>query len=99
MSKTFVLEMCHLLMGESADLVNAYGLNGKGEEAIELFNRIPLEIISESIYVCVLNACSHSGLIEEGGRIFNMIPHEQRTERIYASMVRDISCLLELICE
>ena len=83
--------MCHLLIGESVNLVNAYGLNGKGEEAIELFNRIPLEMIDSWVYVCVLNACSHGGLIEEGERIFNMIPQKQRTDKIYASMVSGIT--------
>lgn len=74
-------------------LVHANGLNGKGKEAIELFNRIPLEMIDNWIYVCVLNACSHSGLIEEGEKIFNLIPQQQRTEKIYTSMVSDIFSL------
>ena len=90
--------MCHLLIDESINLVNAYGLNGKDKEAIELFNRIPLEIINEWIYVCVLNACSHSGLIEEGEMIFNLISPKQRTEKIYTSMVSDRSSLVKLIC-
>jgi pentatricopeptide repeat protein len=72
-------------------------LNGKGKEAIELFNKIPLEMIDNWIYVCVLNACSHSGLIEEGEKIFNMIPHKQRTEKIYTSMVSDIFSFNEFI--
>ena len=89
--------MCHLLIGESVNLVNAYGLNGKGEEAIELFNRIPLEMIDSWVYVCVLNACSHGGLIEEGERIFNMIPQKQRIDQIYASMVSGITNEIDLL--
>ena len=58
-----------------------------GKEAIELFNRIPTEMINNWVYVCVLNACSHSGLIEEAEKIFNMIPQEKRTGQIYTSMV------------
>ena len=73
-------------------------MNGKGEEAIELFNRIPLEIINDWIYVCVLNTCSHNGLIEQAEMIFNMIPQEQRTEIIYTSMVSDRSSLVKFIC-
>jgi len=72
-------------------------LNGKGKEAIELFDRIPLEMIDNWIYVCVLNACSHSGLIEEGEKIFNMIPQQQRTTKIYASMVSNIFSSIESI--
>lgn len=98
MSKTFVLSMHNLLTDESVNLVNAYGLNGKGEEAIELFYRIPLEMIDDWIYVCVLNACSHSGLIKEGEVIFNRIPQEKRAEKIYSSMVSDTSSLFEFIC-
>ena len=90
--------MHYLLIDESANLVNAYGLNGKGEEAIELFNRIPFEIIDHWIYASVLNACSHCGLIEEGEKIFNMISHEKRTGQIYTSMVRDRSSLVEFFC-
>ena len=89
--------MCHLLIDESINLVNAYGLNGKGEEAIELFNRIPLEMIDSWVYVCVLNACSHGGLIEEGERIFNMIPQKQRIDQIYASMVSGITNEIDLL--
>lgn len=47
-------------------------------------------MIDNYIYVCVLNACSHSGLIDEGEKIFNRIPQEQKTEKIYTSMVSDL---------
>ena len=89
--------MCHLLISESVNLVNAYGLNGKGGQAMELFNRIPLEMIDEWTYVCVLVACSHSGLIDEGEKIFNTIPQEKKTEKIYTSMVSDIASSIELV--
>ena len=98
MSKTFFFQMCHLFKGESVNLVNAYGLNGNGEQAIKLFNRIASEIITESTYVCVLNVCSHSGLIEEGEMIFKMIPQEKRTKQIYTSMVSDVSSLFKFLC-
>ena len=90
MSKTFILRIKRYLTQEAIDLVNAYGLNGKGVEAIELFNRIPAKMIDNYIYVCVLNACSHSGLIDEGENIFNSIPQEQKTEKIYTSMVSNL---------
>lgn len=62
-------------------------MNGKGKEAVELFNKIPIEMINDRICVCVLNACSHSGLIEEAEEIFNRLPDERKTERTYTSMV------------
>ena len=90
--------MHYLLIDESVNLVNAYGLNGKGEEAIQLFNRTPLEMIDNWIYICVLNACSHSGLIKEGEKIFNMIPQEKRTVQVYTSIVSDTSSWVEFVC-
>jgi pentatricopeptide repeat protein len=66
-------------------LVNAYGLNGMGIEAIELFRQMPSELINEATYVCVLNGCSHSGLVGEARAIFNNI--QIKTESIYTTMV------------
>ena len=97
MSKTLLFLIDLFLIEDILYLVHAYGRNGKGKEAIELFNRIPLEMINESIYICVLNACSHSGLIEEGEKIFNMIPDQQRTEKIYTSMVSNIFYLIQSV--
>ena len=38
-------------------LVNAYGLNGMGLEAIDLYRQIRDYLHSEVSYICVLNAC------------------------------------------
>ncbi len=65
-----------------------YGLNGMGIEAIELFNKVPTNILNDTIYVCVLNACSHSGLVDQALKIFEKIPLDQRTEKIYTTMVK-----------
>ena len=77
-------------------LVNAFGLNGEGREAVRLFRQVPHEMMDPWIYVCVLNACSHSGLRDEAKEIFNSIPIEQRTERIYTIMVNDCCSLLHV---
>jgi len=67
-------------------LVNSYGLNGMGVQAIELFHQMPSELIREETYnVCVLNACSHSGLVNEARSIFSNI--NNKTEYIYVTMV------------
>ena len=66
-------------------LVNSYGLNGIGDEAIQLFSRMPKELIKESTFICVLNACSHAGLVDQGLRIFKDITN--KTERIFTTMV------------
>ena len=56
-------------------LVNGYGLNGRGRDAVDLYYRMPPDYIDEITYVCVLNACSHSGMIDDARRIFNNISH------------------------
>lgn len=58
-----------------------------GLEAIELFHRIPSNMLDNIIYVCVLNACSHSALFDQAWKIFEKIPLNQRTEQIYTTMV------------
>ena len=56
-----------------------------GFEAIELFSKIPLKMLNERTYVCVLNACSHSGLVDQAKKIFSNIPN--KTEFIFTTMV------------
>ena len=58
-----------------------------GGEAIELFQRTPVDMIDEWIYVCVLNGCSHSGLIDSAEKIFEQIPDERRTNKVYTTLV------------
>ncbi len=66
-------------------LVNAYGLNGMGIQAIEIYYQMPTELINEGTYICIINACSHSGLVDQARSIFQNI--QNKTERIYTSMV------------
>ncbi|CAF0981598.1 unnamed protein product [Adineta steineri] len=66
-------------------MINSYGLNGMGSEAIELFNKMPSKLILEESYVCVLNACSHSRLVEQAQKIFSNI--KNKTENICTTMV------------
>ncbi len=54
-------------------------------QAIELFHQIPSNLILESTYVCILNACSHGGLVDEARSIFSKI--NNKTEKIYVTMV------------
>ncbi|CAF1295049.1 unnamed protein product [Didymodactylos carnosus] len=72
-------------------VVNAYGLNGMGMEAVKLFRQIPPDKVDDVINVCVLNACSHSGLIDEAREIFRNIPRKERTEKIYTAMIDALS--------
>lgn len=76
--------ICHLL-------VNSYGLNGMGAEAIELYRQMPQDLIREVTNVCVLNACSHAGLVDKARSIFENI--QNRTESIFGAMVCEIDFL------
>jgi len=65
--------------------VNAFGLNGRGSEAIDLYQQISNDLRDEVSHICVLNACSHSGLLDQGRSVFDEI--KIKTERITTTMV------------
>ncbi|KAL5097594.1 hypothetical protein RYX36_001921 [Vicia faba] len=58
-------------------MIDAYGRNGCGNEAIELFQNMREEgneVMPNSVtFLSVLSACDHSGLVEEGKKCFNMM--------------------------
>ncbi|CAF1560360.1 unnamed protein product [Adineta ricciae] len=70
-------------------MINAYGLNGMGYEAIQLYHRMPAEMRNEKSHVCVLNACSHSGLVNECRSIFTTIPN--KSNYIYTTIIDCLS--------
>ncbi|CAM4877832.1 unnamed protein product [Rotaria socialis] len=62
--------------------INAYGLNGTGLEAVQLYRQIPHNLVNDVSHVCVLNTCSHSGLLDHARSVFNEII--VKTEKITA---------------
>ncbi|CAF0963616.1 unnamed protein product [Adineta steineri] len=70
-------------------MINSYGLNGMGIQAVELYYKMPKELQDERTHICVLNACSHSGLIDEARLIFKNT--QRKTRRIYTTMVDCLS--------
>ncbi|UJR24047.1 hypothetical protein I4U23_027012 [Adineta vaga] len=70
-------------------MINAYGLNGMGHAAIELYHRMPSEMIVDKTFTCILNACSHSGLVDEARTIFSTI--QMKDKWIYTSMIDCLS--------
>ena len=66
-------------------LVSAYGRNGMGYEALDLYQRISPNSRDEISHISVLNACSHAGLVDEARSIFAAI--ESKTEKIVTVMV------------
>ncbi|CAF0862568.1 unnamed protein product [Adineta ricciae] len=74
-----------------ATMINSFGLNGMGLEAIELFKKTPVNLLDNVTYICVLNACSHSGFVKQAEKIFEEIPMNQRTEHVYTAMIDVVS--------
>ena len=66
-------------------LGNAFGLNGMGLQAVDLYRQMPNHLRDHISHVCVLNACSHAGLLSEARHIFNKI--SAKTSVIITTMV------------
>ncbi|KAG0482385.1 hypothetical protein HPP92_010469 [Vanilla planifolia] len=56
-------------------MVSAYGIHGKGEEALLLFNKMcSLEIkLDDIVSLGILLACSRAGLVKEGMEIYGLL--------------------------
>ncbi|KAI8008877.1 Pentatricopeptide repeat-containing protein [Camellia lanceoleosa] len=56
-------------------MIAAYGFHGKGEEAIELFNRMDQVGLdaNDVTFLSLLYACSHCGLKDKGLQFFNLM--------------------------
>ncbi|CAF4068634.1 unnamed protein product, partial [Rotaria magnacalcarata] len=72
-------------------MINAFGLNGMGTRAVELYREMPNNLRNHFSHICVLNACSHAGLLHEARTIFNEI--SLKTELIVTTMVDCLSRL------
>ncbi|CAF1660480.1 unnamed protein product, partial [Adineta ricciae] len=66
-------------------MINSYGLNGMGMQALELFSQMRKQFIHEVTYICILNACSHSGLVDQARSIFQNI--EPKTPTVWTTMI------------
>lgn len=73
-------------------LMTGYGMHGRGEEALQVFDEMRTSgLVPDSItFVVVLYACSHSGMVDQGIKYFNGMSKEfgvvPRVEH-YACMV------------
>jgi len=58
-------------------MIDAYGRNGRGREAVLLFQEMRKEerkVLPNSVtFLSVLSACGHSGLVEEGKKCFKLL--------------------------
>ncbi|KAB2610178.1 pentatricopeptide repeat-containing protein [Pyrus ussuriensis x Pyrus communis] len=60
-------------------MIAGYGVHGRGEEALKVFDRMVKHTDvkpNDVTFLSILSACSHSGLVEEGIEIFNTMLHE-----------------------
>ncbi|KAL3827995.1 hypothetical protein ACJIZ3_016797 [Penstemon smallii] len=76
-------------------VINAYGMHGRGLEAIKLFIKMEAEsVLPDSIaFLALLYACSHSALVEEGKRFFNIMQHKYGLE----PWPEHYACLVDLL--
>nr|KYP62587.1 hypothetical protein KK1_017127 [Cajanus cajan] len=58
-------------------MIDAYGRNGQGREAVELFEKMREDggrVLPNLVtFLSVLSACNHSGLVEEGRKYFELL--------------------------
>lgn len=68
-------------------IIMAYGMHGKGEEALELFKSMVTERArgsevkpNEVTFIAIFAACSHSGLLNEGRNLFHKMKDDYGIE-------------------
>ncbi|CAJ2644941.1 putative pentatricopeptide repeat-containing protein At3g49142 [Trifolium pratense] len=76
-------------------LISAYGMTGKGCNAVALFTEMlnSGQIPDSIAFVAILSACSHSGLLDEGKIYFKQMTNDYRiTPRI-----EHFACMVDLL--
>ncbi|XP_028554623.1 putative pentatricopeptide repeat-containing protein At3g49142 isoform X2 [Dendrobium catenatum] len=78
-----------------SSMISAYGVHGRGREALQLFPQMLQSGIRPNriTFVSILSACSHSGLIEEGRQFFNSMERDYFVE----SDVKHYTCMVDLL--
>lgn len=76
-------------------MINANGMHGRGNEAIDLFKKMTDEnVLPDHItFLALLYACSHSGLIAEGKRFFEIMKYEYHLD----PWPEHYACLVDLL--
>ncbi|GMH18835.1 hypothetical protein Nepgr_020676 [Nepenthes gracilis] len=75
--------------------IGAMAMEGNGERAVELFNRMVQQRVKPDkvAFVTVLTACSHSGLVEKGMKLFHSM---KKTYGISPEVVH-YGCVVDLL--
>ena len=66
-----------------------------GNDAVELYRQMPVELLSEAAHVSVINACSHAGLVNEARSIFVNLPI--KTHKITTAIVNRTTNLRHIV--
>jgi pentatricopeptide repeat protein len=76
-------------------MISCYGVHGKGEDSLALFNKMRDCGFKPNCVTltAVLASCSHSGLIDQGRRIFNSISFDYELE----PSVEHYACMVDLL--
>ncbi|CAF0724956.1 unnamed protein product [Didymodactylos carnosus] len=70
-------------------MINVYGINGRGQDALKIFQQMKLNDIKLDFYtyVLILRACQFSKLIQEAKQIFQSMNKQYRSTEIYVIMI------------
>lgn len=78
-----------------SSMIAAYGFHGKGEEAVELFERMELDGVKANkvTFLSLLYSCSHCGLKDKGLELFNLMIDKYGLE----PEVKHYTCVVDLL--
>lgn len=76
-------------------MISCYGANGKGEEALGLYNEMVEQGLRPNCvtFTSVLSGCSHSGLVDEGHAVFDSMTRVYRLE----PSIEHYACMVDLL--
>lgn len=76
-------------------LMTAYGMHGRGEEALHVFDRMKQAglVLDGVTFIVVLYACSHSGMVGQGIDYFNSMGREFGV----AAGVEHYACMVDIL--
>ncbi|CDP18169.1 unnamed protein product [Coffea canephora] len=81
-------------------IIMAYGMHGKGNEALELFNAMVVDGSrngelrpNEVTFIAIFAACSHSGLVDEGRQLF----HKMKEDHGIEPTADHYACVIDLL--
>ncbi|XP_010244051.1 PREDICTED: pentatricopeptide repeat-containing protein At3g12770-like [Nelumbo nucifera] len=76
-------------------MISSYGLHGKGEDSLDLFEKMLLNGFEPNgvTFTALLASCSHSGLVSEGWRIFYSMGSDYGVE----PTVEHYACMVDLL--